>query len=37
MKKILNYLPILPEGITDLLENKALQESSLVENLMKNF
>tara|TARA_B100000686_G_scaffold327034_1_gene385517 strand:+ start:15659 stop:16804 length:1146 start_codon:yes stop_codon:yes gene_type:complete len=37
MKKILNYPPILPEGITDLLENKALQESSLVESLMKNF
>ena len=37
MKKNLNYQPIHPEGIRDLLEKKAYQESYLVESLMKNF
>ena len=37
MKKTLNYQPIHPEGISDLLEKKAFQETFLVESLMKNF
>ena len=37
MKKNINYPPILPEGISDLLEEKAFQESFLLDSLMKNF
>ena len=37
MNKNSNYQPIHPEGITDLFEKKAFQESFLLESLMKNF
>ena len=37
MKKNINYPPLLPEGVSDLLEEKAFQESFLLNSLMKNF